>query len=111
MYRLSRRRFLLTQSVLGLTVIGWGHPSLPRQAPTAEECPEDAIGVASMADDGTITLDLRADLPGGGHGHAQLTYPISHPEYAAILSHVGGLQPGETRCVPPWPDEATGTEE
>ena len=40
-------------------------------------------------------------------GYAHLVYPASHPDYAVVLNHVGSLQPGETRCVPPWPDEAT----
>lgn len=111
MHRLSRRRFLLVSGALGLAISSWARPSLGAQATPTEGCSEDTIGVATMADDGTITLDLRAALPHGGHGHAHLVYPASHPDYAVVLNHVGSLQPGETRCVPPWPDEATVGEE
>jgi hypothetical protein len=62
------------------------------------------IGDAKMRDDGTIVLDLRAELPGGGHGLAREEYPRGHPDYADILEHLGGLRPGESKLVPPWPE-------
>ncbi len=63
------------------------------------------IGQATMKPDGTIVLDLRAELPeGGGHGHGRVEYPKGHREYADILEHLGGLQPGESKVVPPWPE-------
>jgi hypothetical protein len=102
---------LLVPGTLGLTVLAWSRPSFTRQNPPTEACAEDTIGVASMEDDRTIILQLRAELPTGGHGHARLEYPASHPQYADVLSHVGELQPGETRCVPPWPDAAIGSED
>jgi hypothetical protein len=37
-------------------------------------------------------------------GDGFLTYPPSDPQYAEILRHLGGLKPGETKSVPPWPD-------
>lgn len=60
------------------------------------------IGTARMEDDGTIVLDLRAEGPGGIEGDAQEIYPPHHKDYAEILRHLGGLQPGETKFVPPW---------
>ncbi|HEY5071003.1 MAG TPA: hypothetical protein VII63_03130 [Caulobacteraceae bacterium] len=64
------------------------------------------IGTATMAADRTVTLWLRADLPGdAGHGHATLLYPQSDPQYREILCHLGGLRPGETKAVKPWPDD------
>jgi hypothetical protein len=62
-----------------------------------------AIGTAHMLDDGTVVLDLRAE-GGGAVGHGRLTYPPSHPQYAEILRHLGGLAPGEKKPVAPWPD-------
>jgi hypothetical protein len=64
------------------------------------------IGMASMKADGTIVLDLRAESPEGDHGLALFEYPPSHPEYGEILDHLGGLQPGESKLVPPWEEDA-----
>ena len=63
-----------------------------------------SIGTATMAPDGTITLRLRAELPGGGIGESVLVYPPNHPQYREVLAHVGGLRAGEAKPVPPWPD-------
>jgi hypothetical protein len=53
-----------------------------------------------MLPDGTLELDLRG--PGGAE--ARIVYPPSHPKYKATLEHLGGMKPGETKSVPPWPD-------
>jgi hypothetical protein len=63
-----------------------------------------SIGVATMASDGTIELRLRATGPGGMVGEGFLTYRPNDPQYGDILRHLGGLRPGETKSVPPWPD-------
>lgn len=60
------------------------------------------IGIATMLPDGTIVLDLRAEAPGGTVGQGRLTYPPGHPEYAAVLRHLGGLRPDEVKSVRPW---------
>lgn len=59
-----------------------------------------SIGVALMKDDGTLVLDLRG--PGGAE--ARMTYATTDERYASILEHLGGIAPGETKPVPPWPD-------
>lgn len=63
-----------------------------------------SIGTATMAPDGTIELRLRATGPGGMVGEGFLTYAPSDPQYAEILRHLGGMKPGETKSVQPWPD-------
>ncbi len=63
-----------------------------------------SIGVATMGPDGTIELRLRATGPGGMVGEGFLTYSPSDPQYAGVLRHLGGLKPGESKSVPPWPD-------
>ena len=63
---------------------------------------QKSIGGATMTEDGTIILDLRAEGPGGAVGDARLTYPPTHKEYRNILAHLGGLRPGEKKPVPPW---------
>ena len=63
------------------------------------------IGTAEMSSDGTIILRLRAeDSKHGIVGHSVLAYPPQHPQYEAILRHVGPMQPGQTKVVRPWPD-------
>jgi hypothetical protein len=58
-----------------------------------------AIGQATMQDDKTLVLDLYEPA------HARLTYPPSHPQYRNVLDHIGGLEPGQKKLVPPWPDD------
>ena len=54
------------------------------------------IGTATMAADGTMTLNLHSP-----DGRALvLAYPRSDTNYARMLSHIGGMQPGERKPVP-----------
>jgi len=62
------------------------------------------IGNATMTEDGTLVLDLVAEGARGERGIARLVYPESHPEHAEWVAHLGGIQPGEQKLVPPWPD-------
>ncbi|MBL8923936.1 MAG: hypothetical protein JNJ54_34085 [Myxococcaceae bacterium] len=64
-----------------------------------------SIGSALMLPDGTIELVLRAEGPGGMRGDAKFTYPTTHPQYQLVLAHVGGLEPGRSKPVPPWPEK------
>ena len=64
-----------------------------------------SIGTATMEDDGTIVLQLRAEGPNGLIGDALFRYPKTHADYEMVLAHVGGLKPGESKPVPPWPEE------
>jgi hypothetical protein len=64
------------------------------------------IGQASMAQDGTVTLDLLALSDECAVGHGILIYPPDHPQYREILEHVGGLSPGEIKPVRPWPQQS-----
>ncbi len=62
----------------------------------------ETIGMATMTDDRTLILDLRADGPAGAIGDARFVYPPSHPQYQEILSHIGDIKPGEQKPVAPW---------
>jgi hypothetical protein len=91
---MDRRRLVL----LLPGVVGWAARAAAQDRPY--------IGTATMAPDGTISLWLRAELPGGtGHGHGTLVYLPSDPQYQAVLRHLGGLHPGENKPVRPWPDD------
>lgn len=62
------------------------------------------IGVATMREDRTIVLQLRAQAD-KMIGEALLEYGPSDPQYEAILDHVGPLEPGEEVPVLPFPEE------
>ena len=59
-----------------------------------------SIGTALMNPDGTITLNIRT-IPGGPLDGVVASRPVD-ANYARILSHLGGMQPGEKKPVPPW---------
>ena len=65
----------------------------------------DSIGSATMQDDGTIVMNLRVDEPDGMIGDGQVQCKPTDPEYADVLQHLGGLKPGESKPVPPWPSQ------
>lgn len=85
---------------LGLAALVLGAQA-PGGKPGAE--PPASIGSATMQPDGTIVLQLRAGGGGGPVGDGRFSYPPGHPQYSMILRHLGGLRPGETRPVPPFP--------
>lgn len=62
----------------------------------------ESIGMATMTAEGAIILDLRAEGERGEVGTGRLVYPPGHPQYNSILSHLGGLKPGEKKSVQPW---------
>jgi hypothetical protein len=57
-----------------------------------------------MEADGTIVLMLRAEGPGGAVGEGMLRYPPGHKDYQMVKQHLGGLTPGQSKPVPPFPD-------
>ncbi len=64
-----------------------------------------SIGSARMEEDGTIILQLRAETAGGAIGDALFHYPPTDPQYRKILEHLGGIEKGQEKPVPPWPDD------
>ncbi len=90
---MSARRF----AMIVVASLAFTAPAL-----AADEAP---IGTATMAQDGTIELRLRAELPNhGGIGEGTMTYRPGDKDYAEILRHLGGMKVGETKPVKPWPD-------
>lgn len=63
-----------------------------------------SIGVASLDAEDAIVLDLRASDGRGILGDGRIVCPTGDPRYAEVLSHLGGLAPGESKPVPPWPE-------
>ena len=63
------------------------------------------IGTATMKEDGTILLQLRAQTDDGGIGDSLLIYPASHPNYHMITDHLPDLKAGSSVLVPPFPEK------
>ena len=61
------------------------------------------IGEATMREDGTIVLKLRAEIEDATIGDALLTYPTDHADYSYIRAHLPDLRPGQSVPVPPFP--------
>jgi hypothetical protein len=84
----------------------------PGESKPVPPWPDDAdnasIGTATMRPDRTIVLMLRADDAAGTIGDARFVFPTGHPDYATVLAHLGGLEPGESKPVPPWPTPEAG---
>ena len=66
--------------------------------------PAASVGVATMLPNRTILVGV----PGpGGDSRAQAVLMVEPGDstYQPIIDHVGGLKPGETKSIPPWPDQ------
>ena len=84
---------------LGLLLFIVAGPASAQLDPPCEKA-ED-IGVASMTADGVITLRLRS-LPPGPIAEATMRYTPGDPKYEEVMTHLGGIAPGETKAVRPW---------
>ena len=71
----------------------------------SEVIPEDAecIGMASMDVDRNVILELRATDGQGSIGMGRLVYTPDHEQYKSVITHLGGLNPGESKPVRPFP--------
>lgn len=107
-FRLGERVILATLLATLATGLGCGGKDTSGESAAAksgEGAEAESIGSATMKDDGTIVLQLRAEGPGGMLGDALVVYKPDDPKYQEILDHLGGLKPGEEKPVPPWPEE------
>ncbi len=64
-----------------------------------------SIGTATMTLDGTVTLNIHA--PDGTEG--AFAYPKTDPNYARIISHLGGMRPGDHKPVPAFCGASAGS--
>ena len=64
-----------------------------------------SIGMATMLQDGSIVLDLGLEEEDGTVGDGRLVYAPTDEHYEEVLAHLGGLEIGESKSVPPWVDE------
>lgn len=74
-------------------------PGEPKMVPPLP----DSIGVATMSNDRVVTLRLRsANL--GMIAEGVFSYKPGDPKYEEIIAHLGGIEPGQQKPVPPFPD-------
>lgn len=78
-----------------------GCASKPPDRTAKENC---FIGSATMREDASILMMLRAEGPGGMIGDSVLVSEPDDPNYAEILRHVGPIKPGESKLMPCWPE-------
>ena len=64
-----------------------------------------SVGVATMLENGTILIGIRGPAVDGPL-QAVLMIEPGDTNYQQIIDHVGGLKPGETKSIPPWPGQA-----
>lgn len=75
------------------------------EPPRPRTSPLEAIGRATISEDGTLSLHLRAeDGAGRLSGHGVVVYTPDHPSYGDVLAHIGPMQVGEEKLVLPWPE-------
>ena len=61
------------------------------------------IGTATMAPDHSIRLQLVSRECDGTLAHGDFVVQPNASNYAEILRHIGGLEPGQSKPVSPWP--------
>jgi hypothetical protein len=100
----GRRTSPLQLALLAGWIVATGCSTAPRAETRSATSEQESIGVATMDANRTITLRLRAEGPDGLVGEGFFVYPPSHAEYQSVLDHLGGLEPGQSKPVPPFPD-------
>jgi hypothetical protein len=66
---------------------------------------EPSVGVATMLENGTILVGIRGPATDGPLQAVLMVEP-GDTNYQQIIDHLGGLKPGETKSIPPWPDQS-----
>jgi len=82
-----------------VTVVAADDLKSPDANPKCEDV--ESIGVAWMAEDGKIGMQIRSPGP-GPIVEGELFYKPGDPDYDSIVKHLGGLAPGQTKPVKPW---------
>ena len=88
-----RRAVLATALLLGLS----GATSAPK------EPAGPSVGIATMQPDGSIAVRVR--IARGSDQEAVLVLYPGDANYQRMIEHIGGLMPGESKPIPPWPDQ------
>ena len=101
---LGRSRSTVRPALLAAWIVVTACSAAPEAETRSAADEQESIGVATMDASRTITLRLRAEGPDGLLGESLFVYPPSHEDYQYVLDHLGGLEPGQSKPVPPFPD-------
>ena len=93
---------------VGALLLAFSGAVLAAENPSPDDAKENpatakSIGMARMLTDGTIMIGVGGS-ESSDHAQAVLTLKPGDTQYQPVLDHVGGLKPGETKPIPPWPD-------
>ncbi len=99
-YRLGIFCRIILALLLGLITAAAAFAQFKKDAPLPCDA-VDSIGTATMTDDGTITLRLRSLWP-NPVAEGVLTYAPDDPQYEDMKRHVGGLEKGQSKPLPPF---------
>jgi hypothetical protein len=103
-FTLNGETLMIGTALLLTTLMSTTLMAMPAAFAGDAEKPVIMIGDATMAEDGTITINLHRTSDGiFVSGRKQ--YVPGDPHYQEVLDHIGGLKPGETKLVPAWPDK------
>lgn len=73
-----------------------------KDADTSASQETHSLGMATMHANGTIKLTMYVDAE-GRDAYQVIEYKPGEKYYDSILKHLGGLNPGQEKPVPPWP--------
>jgi hypothetical protein len=62
----------------------------------------EAIGTASLDEDGTLKLDLCRNFETRSNFHRILRISPDNPRYEEYIARIGGINPGERKPIPRW---------
>ncbi len=62
-----------------------------------------ALGTATLQEDGTLRLDLQRNFETRTNFHKVLLIRRDNPRYQQYLDHIGGIELGERKQIPSWP--------
>ena len=63
-----------------------------------------SVGSADMDEKGVLRLMLRTETADGMIGEMTMLVPPDDPRYAGFVAHLGGMQPGDAKSIPPFPE-------
>ena len=80
----------------------------PQTKTVAQSGVAGPIGLARMLKDRTIVVLAYAEAPGPGGevSEFQLIFKPGDHQYQELLRHLGGLKPGQSKGIPPWPEKS-----